>query len=65
MPEHNNNHEVPVPGTFLLVDVEHKLNVKHAENADTVLIPSPSRDAEDPLNWTPRRKILATMCQTM
>lgn len=38
----------------------------HAEHAgrgsDIVLVPTPSNDVDDPLNWTPRRKALAASC---
>jgi hypothetical protein len=40
-----------VPGTVLLVD---QSNNKHG---DIVLVPQPSEDPEDPLNWTRKRKL--------
>lgn len=48
-----------VPGTIHLVDLEGILSVKHASGAqkDVVLIPPPSDDANDPLNWSPARKL--------
>ncbi|EKG20472.1 Major facilitator superfamily [Macrophomina phaseolina MS6] len=49
-----------VPGTVYLVDTAHELHSQHARgNTDIVLIPQPSKDPEDPLNWSPRRKSLA------
>ncbi|KAK6214534.1 hypothetical protein LQW54_004255 [Pestalotiopsis sp. IQ-011] len=49
-----------IPGTVHLVDLEHTIAAQHARGrADIVLVPSPSQDPEDPLNWTPRRKYLA------
>ena len=53
-----------VPGTVHLVDLEHTLQTKHAKGgqADVVLVPTPSSDPNDPLNWTPRRKALSTLC---
>ncbi|KAI5240011.1 MFS general substrate transporter [Aureobasidium subglaciale] len=51
-----------VPGTVRLVDVNHTLNVQHAGNGDIILVPAPSQDPEDPLNWAPRRKLLSTIC---
>ncbi|OJI96746.1 hypothetical protein ASPVEDRAFT_36137 [Aspergillus versicolor CBS 583.65] len=42
-----------VPGTVRLVDVDEQAG------KDIVLVPSPSTDPEDPLNWTRNRKILA------
>ncbi|CCD44829.1 similar to MFS transporter [Botrytis cinerea T4] len=32
---------------------------------DVVLVPSPSSDPDDPLNWTPKRKMLSTACMSM
>jgi hypothetical protein len=39
--------------------------MKHADGKDVndiVLIPRPSDDPDDPLNWSFRRKLLATSC---
>ena len=40
---------------------------KHARgrNSDIVLVPAPSDDPDDPLNWTPRRKALSSACMSM
>jgi hypothetical protein len=56
-----------VPGTVHLVDLEHTLLARHAGNGtgDIVLVPTPSDDPDDPLNWTPRRKLIATMCTSL
>ncbi|KAF2725314.1 MFS general substrate transporter [Polychaeton citri CBS 116435] len=56
---------VPVPGTVHLVDTEGILNAQHASGGqrDIVLVPAPSGDPDDPLNWSPRRKALSTLCQ--
>ncbi|KAJ5156565.1 hypothetical protein N7492_009368 [Penicillium capsulatum] len=53
-----------VPGTVTLVDVEHVLQTRHSDrgNGDIVLIPTPSSDPDDPLNWSRRRKLLSTIC---
>lgn len=54
-----------VPGTIQLVDLEGTMRAKHASGSgksDIVLIPAPSGDPDDPLNWSPRRKLLATSC---
>ncbi|KAJ5157628.1 uncharacterized protein N7482_008728 [Penicillium canariense] len=53
-----------IPGTVTLVDVEHVLNTPHLNNGngDIVLIPTPSHDPDDPLNWSPKRKLLSTVC---
>ncbi|KAI7764030.1 hypothetical protein LZL87_006412 [Fusarium oxysporum] len=55
----------PIPGTIHLVDLNRNLRVRHAGggDGDIVLDPVPSDDPEDPLNWTPRRQILALICQ--
>jgi hypothetical protein len=52
-----------VPGTVHLVDLQHLLNVKHAKGnlADVVLVPAPSNDPDDPLNWSKGRKALSTL----
>ncbi|RFU24082.1 hypothetical protein B7463_g12253, partial [Scytalidium lignicola] len=49
-----------VPGTVHLVDLDHNMSTAHlGETGDIVLVPSPSADPEDPLNWNPGRKRLA------
>ncbi|KAK4615517.1 hypothetical protein CLAFUW4_10150 [Fulvia fulva] len=56
------------PGTVRLIDVHGKLLTKHASSAaeqDIVLLPRPSDDPEDPLNWSFKRKMLATSCVLM
>ena len=51
-----------VPGTVHLVDIEHAMHTRHAgESGDIVLIPTPSSDPDDPLNWSPRRKLMSTI----
>lgn len=55
-----------VPGTVHLIDLDHTMHARHArESGDIVLDPAPSNDANDPLNWTPRRKLLALICQNL
>ncbi|KAI0384745.1 putative MFS transporter [Hypomontagnella monticulosa] len=55
--------ESQVPGTVHLVDLEHIMATRHArDQKDIVLVPTPSTDPDDPLNWTPRRKYLALTC---
>ncbi|RSL83960.1 hypothetical protein CEP52_016569 [Fusarium oligoseptatum] len=54
-----------VPGTVQLVDLEGRCGVAHAEDQrDVVLIPAPSNNPDDPLNWSPARKrvFLACIC---
>ncbi|EKD21760.1 major facilitator superfamily transporter [Drepanopeziza brunnea f. sp. 'multigermtubi' MB_m1] len=54
------------PGTLQLIDTTGELHVKHSEAAqDIVLIPVPSDDPEDPLNWSRRRKLLHTSCMVI
>lgn len=49
-----------VPGTVHLVDVDHDIQGRHLDgDQDIVLVPKPSSDPEDPLNWSKRRKGLA------
>jgi hypothetical protein len=50
-----------VPGTELLVDLAgHQSSGKHASGrSDIVLVPQPSSDPEDPLNWSRKRKMWA------
>lgn len=55
--------ESQVPGTVQLVDLDEHIATRHARgHRDIVLIPTPSADPEDPLNWTPARKRLALTC---
>jgi hypothetical protein len=54
-----------IPGTVHLVDLHHTLHTQHAEGGDIVLDPTPSKDPNDPLNWTPRRKILSSICANL
>jgi MFS family permease len=48
-----------VPGTVFLIDIAR--NDHGASHDEVVLIPKPSDDPEDPLNWRPARK-LTTVC---
>lgn len=46
-----------------LVDLDHVMLKKHSgSKPDIVLVPTPSDDPDDPLNWSPRRKQLAASC---
>lgn len=51
-----------VPGTVHLVDIEGTLTAKHAsgDQNEIVLIPAPSDDPNDPLNWSAKRKMIST-----
>lgn len=53
-----------IPGTVHLVDLQHSMQTRHT-NGDIVLVPTPSTDPEDPLNWAPRRKLIATICTSL
>ncbi|GAB1730824.1 hypothetical protein NU195Hw_g1757t1 [Hortaea werneckii] len=52
-----------VPGTVQLVDLDHHIQGKHAKgHQDVILVPAPSDDPDDPLNWPRRRKLLSLAC---
>ncbi|CAI4215976.1 unnamed protein product [Parascedosporium putredinis] len=58
--------ETAVPGTVHLVDLDHTMRARHAGGqTDIVLDPAPSNDPNDPLNWSPRRKLLSLICQNL
>lgn len=59
----DNEDQVHVPGTVHLVDLLGTMHAKHAEGGqkDIVLVPAPSADPDDPLNWSPSRKALSTI----
>jgi hypothetical protein len=57
--------DLPVPGTVRLIDATGDLSVKHGEKADIVLIPQPSSDPSDPLNWSWSRKTHNRFWQVM
>lgn len=53
-------------GTVLLVDLAGKVHAKHSQSEkDIILCPAPSADPNDPLNWSRRRKWLATACSLL
>ncbi|KAF2014697.1 MFS transporter [Aaosphaeria arxii CBS 175.79] len=53
-----------IPGTVHLVDLLGTMHAQHAKGSqrDIVLVPAPSPDPDDPLNWSPARKALSTAC---
>ncbi|RMX88007.1 hypothetical protein D0869_01949 [Hortaea werneckii] len=56
------------PGTVRLIDLDGNVEGRHADGSsekDVVLHPMPSEDPEDPLNWSFKRKQLATSCVIM
>src|SRR6478609_515077 len=50
-----------VPGTVRLVDINgmNSSGPHDSQHKDIVLVPRPSSDPNDPLNWSHRRKLLA------
>jgi hypothetical protein len=57
---------VAIPGTVHLVDLDHTVQSRHAQTRqDIVLDPTPSSDPKDPLNWSPRRKLVSLICQNL
>lgn len=55
-----------LPGTVQLVDLQNTMSTKHsAQQTDIVLVPTPSDDPNDPLNWTVKRRNLALTCTCM
>lgn len=55
---------IAIPGTVRLVDVNNTLNVAHGEGQqDIILVPQPTADPNDPLNWTRPRKLLNSSWQ--
>ncbi|RVX73564.1 hypothetical protein B0A52_02452 [Exophiala mesophila] len=56
-------HTEVVPGTVHLVDLAGTLRVKHQEGGDKeiVLLPQPTAEYDDPLNWSRRRKLLSVI----
>ncbi|KAH8654966.1 major facilitator superfamily domain-containing protein [Tricladium varicosporioides] len=53
----------PIPGTVHLVDLDGTMLTKHDKGKkEVVLIPPPSSNPNDPLNWSPKRKVIATAC---
>jgi hypothetical protein len=56
-----------IPGTVHLVDLEGTIHARHAAGgkSDIVLVPAPSDHPDDPLNWSPRRKLLSLTCLCM
>lgn len=55
--------ESQIPGTVHLVDLEQTAATQHASGTrDIILVPTPSRDPNDPLNWSASRKRLHLIC---
>jgi MFS family permease len=57
----NNHEDEPIPGTVYLVDVNGQAtsDLHDVSHKDILLVPRPSSDPNDPLNWSRGRKLLA------
>lgn len=44
---------------MLTAIVTHRLNLRNKKNSEIVLVPQPSNDVNDPLNWPTWKKALA------
>jgi MFS family permease len=57
----NNHEDESIPGTVYLVDVNGQAtsDLHDASHTDILLVPRPSSDPNDPLNWSRGRKLLA------
>lgn len=53
------------PGTEIMVDVGTHHFVKSSAGGHSVLVPQPSDDEHDPLNWSPLWKASAIFCSTL
>ncbi|KAL8709446.1 MAG: hypothetical protein Q9220_005829 [cf. Caloplaca sp. 1 TL-2023] len=53
-----------VPGTEIMVDVGNHHFVKSSHAPDRVLVPQPSNDPHDPLNWSTFWKFSTLTCAT-
>jgi len=61
--QHGHIDESIVPGTVYLVDLDQRSRARHSTaHEDIILVPTPSNDPDDPLNWSPRRKLLSLIC---
>lgn len=56
---------VPVPGTVHLVDLRSTSNRQHGDGSDIILIPQPTKDPNDPLNWSPMRRLTGSICHVL
>ncbi|OIW30445.1 MFS general substrate transporter [Coniochaeta ligniaria NRRL 30616] len=56
--------DVPIPGTVHLVDVLGTSHLRHEQGEkDIILVPQPTDDPNDPLNWSPRRRLNSSIWQ--
>lgn len=55
---------IPIPGTVRLVDLDGTSRLQKGKDVkDLILIPQPSADPNDPLNWSPKRKLRSSVWQ--
>ncbi|OJJ44532.1 hypothetical protein ASPZODRAFT_18110 [Penicilliopsis zonata CBS 506.65] len=52
-----------IPGTDFMCDVDHTSHLNQGKGSDVILIPQPSNDPSDPLNWSPLWKCLVIVVQ--
>lgn len=56
----------PVPGTVHLIDLTGSSTLQHGKSEqDIILLPQPTRDPQDPLNWTPKRRLNSSVWQML
>ncbi|VUC35353.1 unnamed protein product [Clonostachys rosea] len=55
------------PGTIQLIDPQYdpRLDALSPNGGDVILVPTPSSNPDDPLNWSPRRKLYSTICNSL
>lgn len=57
---------VPIPGTVRMVDLDGVSNLQHGkDNKDIILIPQPTKHPDDPLNWSPKRRLNSSIWQVI
>lgn len=55
--------DTAIPGTHLLIDLDREAPTsRDGASGDIILIPTPTSDPDDPLNWSPKRKFVASCC---
>lgn len=58
--------DLPVPGTVRLVDLAGTSTLRHgADQKDIILVPQPTNDPNDPLNWSKKRRLKSTIMQVV
>jgi hypothetical protein len=54
--DRDHHEDIAVEGYVTDIADDRSVNVKTAQDGHTILIPQPSDDPRDPLNWSPTRK---------